>query len=68
LQDKVIQAILRHSNVSVTQRAYIKTVDSDAVNAMQKLEHATNMQLEAKNNKSAEASARQQPNADVDLA
>ena len=53
VQDKVIQAILRHSNVSVTQRAYIKTVDSDAVNAMQKLEHATNMQLEAKNNKSA---------------
>jgi len=49
----VIQAILRHSNVSVTQRAYIKTVDSDAVNAMQKLEHATNMQLEAENRKSA---------------
>jgi hypothetical protein len=37
----------------VTQRAYIKTVDSDAVIAMQKLEHATNMQLEAKNNKPA---------------
>jgi len=53
VQDKVNQAILRHSNVSVTQRAYIKTVDSDAVNAMQKLEHATNMQLEAENRKSA---------------
>jgi len=53
VQDKAIQAILRHSNVSVTQRAYIKTVDSDAVNAMQKLEHATNMQLEAENRKSA---------------
>jgi hypothetical protein len=37
----------------VTQACYIKTVDSDAVIAMQKLEHATNMQLEAKNNKSA---------------
>lgn len=53
VQDKVNQAILRHSNVSVTQRAYIKTVDSDAVMAMQKLEHATNMQLEAENRKSA---------------
>ena len=53
VQDKVIQAILRHSNVSVTQRAYIKTVDSDAVIAMQKLEYATNMQLEAKNDKPA---------------
>jgi hypothetical protein len=51
--DKVIQAILRHSNVRVTQRCYIKTIDSDAVIAMQKLEHATNMQLEAKNNKPA---------------
>ena len=39
--DKVIQAILRHSNVGVTPRCYIKTLDSDAVNAMQKLEHAT---------------------------
>ncbi len=53
VQDKVIQAILRHSNVGVTQGCYIKTVDSDAVIAMQKLEHATNMQLEAKKNKPA---------------
>ena len=53
VQDKVIQAILRHSNVGVTQGCYIKTVDSDAVIAMQKLEHATNMQLEAENRKSA---------------
>ena len=50
--DKVIQAILRHSNVSVTQRCYIKTVDSDVVSAMQKLQYATNMQLEAENRKS----------------
>ena len=46
VQDKLIQAILRHANVSVTQRCYIKTADPDAVSAMQKLEHATNMQLE----------------------
>jgi len=39
VQDKVIQAILRHSNV--------------AVNAMQKLENATNMRLEAADRKSA---------------
>jgi integrase len=51
VQDKVIQAILRHSNVSVTQRCYIKTIDSDVVSAMQKLEYATNMQLAAKNKK-----------------
>jgi integrase len=49
----MIQAVLRHSNVSVTQRAYIKTIDPNAVNAMQKLEHATNMQLDAKKRKSA---------------
>jgi len=53
VQDKVIQAILRQSNVSVTQACYIKTVDSDVVIAMQKLEHATNMQLEATDRKSA---------------
>jgi len=44
--DKTIQAILRHSNVAVTQACYIKTVGSDAVEAMRSLEHATNMQLE----------------------
>jgi hypothetical protein len=53
VQDKLIQAILRQSNVSVTQACYIKTVDFDAVIAMQKLEHATNMQLEATDRKSA---------------
>jgi hypothetical protein len=30
VQDKTIQRILRHSNVGVTQKCYIKTVDSDA--------------------------------------
>ncbi len=38
--DKTIQAILRHSNVAVTQSCYIKTVRSDAAEAMQLLEAA----------------------------
>jgi len=33
---KIIQAILRHSNVSVTESYYIKTTESDAVAAMEK--------------------------------
>jgi hypothetical protein len=45
----MIQAILRHSDVAVTQRCYIKTTDPQAVKGMKKLErkvrHATNMQL-----------------------
>ena len=36
--DQVMQRILRHSNVAVTQRCYIKTADSDATFAMKKLE------------------------------
>src|SRR5262249_45686916 len=40
VDDSVIQAILRHSHIGVTQRCYIKTVSSDAVTAMQKLETA----------------------------
>ncbi len=36
--DKVIQMILRHADVSVTQRCYIKTVDADAAKAMRALE------------------------------
>jgi len=43
--DKITQLILRHSNVSVTQSCYIKTVDSQAVEAMRKLECATSVQL-----------------------
>jgi integrase len=39
VDDKTIQAILRHSNVSVTQNVYIKTVPADAVLAMKRLEH-----------------------------
>jgi integrase len=33
---KIIQAILRHSNVSVTEAYYIKTTERDAVAAMEK--------------------------------
>jgi integrase len=42
VDDSVIQRILRHSNVSVTQKCYIKTVGDDARLAMQKLETALN--------------------------
>jgi integrase len=47
--DKTIQRILRHSDAAVTQKCYIKTVDSEVVVAMQQierfLEHAPNMHL-----------------------
>ena len=42
VDDLTIQAILRHSNVSVTQTCYIKTVRADAVAAMEKFEIALN--------------------------
>lgn len=50
VQDKVIQGILRHSTVTMTQNAYIKTVSADAAAAMKTIEaicaanYATNMQ------------------------
>jgi integrase len=40
VDDSVIQRILRHSNVAVTQACYIKTAGEDAKAAMQKLETA----------------------------
>ncbi len=43
--DEIIQRILRHSNVGVTQKCYIKTVDADVVAAMRSLENAPNMHL-----------------------
>jgi integrase len=47
--DKIIQRILRHSNVAVTQNCYIKTADLDAAAAMRRFEHfleyAPNMHL-----------------------
>lgn len=42
VDDSVIQRILRHSNVAVTQACYIKTASQDAKAAMQKLETALN--------------------------
>ena len=38
VQDKTIQAILRHSNVAVTQACYIKTASQDSVRAMAALD------------------------------
>lgn len=38
VDDKTIQAILRHSNISTTQNIYIKSVPDDAVVAMKRLE------------------------------
>jgi integrase len=47
--DKIIQRVLRHTNVAVTQNCYIKTVDSQVTAAMQQfgrsLEYAPNMHL-----------------------
>ena len=42
VDDSVIQRILRHSHVAVTQACYIKTASEDAKAAMQKLEIALN--------------------------
>jgi len=46
VKDKVIQAILRHSNLSTTMNAYVKSVSLDATAAMRTLEaiYATSMQ------------------------
>lgn len=38
VKDKVIQRILRHSNVNVTLEHYVKAMDADVVSAMAKLE------------------------------
>ena len=50
IDDKTIQAILRHSNVAITQNVYIKTVAKSAVDAMEmigprmeSLDHAPSM-------------------------
>jgi len=40
VNDKTIQAILRHSNIATTQNIYIKTVSSDSAAAMKLLETA----------------------------
>jgi integrase len=36
--DKVIQAILRHSDLKTTMNIYVKTISEDAVNAMSALD------------------------------
>jgi len=40
--DKIIQRVLRHSDVAITQAAYIKAEDRDSRAAMEKLESALN--------------------------
>lgn len=40
VDDLTIQAILRHSNVAVTQACYIKTASRETKEAMQRLESA----------------------------
>lgn len=40
VDDLTIQAILRHSNVTVTQKCYMKTVSKETQEAMQKVEKA----------------------------
>lgn len=40
--DKIIQRILRHSDVAVTQAAYIKPEDKDSRAAMEKFENSLN--------------------------
>jgi integrase len=40
VDDSVIQSILRHSTVAVTQKHYIKTARPDAIAAMQQLSEA----------------------------
>ncbi len=42
VDDSVIQRILRHSSVAITQACYIKTANEDAKAAMRKLETALN--------------------------
>jgi integrase len=43
--DEIIQRILRHGVLAVTQTCYIKTSDAQALAAMRSLENAPNMHL-----------------------
>jgi len=43
VSDKVIQAILRHANLSTTMNVYVKTVDGDSVKAMKALENSVRL-------------------------
>lgn len=53
VKDKTIQAILRHSNLSVTMNSYVKSLNPDSIAAMQQLEsfYATSMQPAPENSK-----------------
>jgi integrase len=44
VDDKTIQRILRHSNVAMTQKAYIKTMPRQVTDAMAQLEAAVGKQ------------------------
>jgi hypothetical protein len=48
VQDKTIQAILRHATLGVMQNLYIKAVNADSVTAMQSLESSVESVLCAK--------------------
>ena len=44
VQPRIIQSVLRHGNLSVTMACYVKTVPSDVIEAMNRLEEmCTNM-------------------------
>jgi integrase len=45
VDDKTIQAILRHANVAITQASYIKTLDPQCIAAMKQLESLVNAQM-----------------------
>jgi integrase len=45
VDDKTIQAILRHSTVAVTQNSYIKTLSAQSIAAMQQLEKLVDPKL-----------------------
>jgi integrase len=45
VDDKTIQAILRHSSVAVTQNSYIKTLSAQSIAAMRQLEKLVDPKL-----------------------
>ncbi len=55
VSDNVIKNILRHSSVEVTRRSYIKMVDPDSIEAMEKLQCATAVQQLASSQQGDEA-------------
>ena len=52
IEDSVIQAILRHSDVSVTQRCHIKTARPNTIAAMRRLS-AKVVEMQARSSQSA---------------